>query len=98
MKEKELVVVSLEASPDGQPFVLVSLADPTSMKANAIQSHRLGGFWTPPQRLELAASRIRVSLTDYEESDLKVGDVVVIGFEKVGTTPLLDGKQEKLVA
>jgi hypothetical protein len=99
LRQKELVVVSLEASPAGEPFVIVSLVDPKSFKANATASHRFqGAFFSPARRLESeAASIIRVSLTDYEDSGLKVGDVVAIGFEKVGTAPLFDGKQDKLV-
>ncbi|MEM3092292.1 MAG: hypothetical protein QXI92_01180, partial [Candidatus Nitrosocaldus sp.] len=94
---KEYVVVRIDAAPDGSPYVFVSLAEPRDIKEKGqspfgvqvvsnftsfedlmknlnkmIASQLMGGFTTT----------LKLSIREYEESGIKVGDKIYLDIIK----------------
>lgn len=94
--KKEYVVTEIKASPEGSPYVFVSLKDPDEVGGpqkrpttpsvasfnslndmfknlgNVISKQMMGGF----------ATVLKLSLNEYDELDIKVGDRVAINVSK----------------
>ncbi|MCS6767896.1 MAG: hypothetical protein RMJ59_01685 [Candidatus Nitrosocaldus sp.] len=94
---KEYIVVRIDAAPDGSPYVFVSLAEPRDIKEKGqspvgmqvvsnftsfedlmknlnrmIASQLMGGFTTT----------LKLSIREYEESGIKVGDKIYLDIIK----------------
>jgi superoxide dismutase len=90
---KEYIVVRIDAAPDGSPYIFVSLVEPKDMKEKPqspfgvqvissftsledlmkninrmIASQMVGGFTTT----------LKLSMKEYEESGIKVGDKIYL--------------------
>ncbi|MEM1941652.1 MAG: hypothetical protein QW572_00775 [Candidatus Nitrosocaldus sp.] len=94
---KEYIVVRIDAAPDGSPYIFVSLAEPRDIKEKGqspfgvqvvsnftsfedlmknlnkmITSQLMGGFTTT----------LKLSIREYEESGIKVGDKIYLDIIK----------------
>lgn len=94
---KEYIVVRIDAAPDGSPYIFVSLIEPKDMKEKPqnpfgvqvisnftsledlmkninrmIASQMVGGFTTT----------LKLSMKEYEESGIKVGDKIYLDIIK----------------
>jgi hypothetical protein len=93
---KEYVITEISAASDGSPFVLLSLKDPSDVRGpqsnvpnpsmatftsmndmfknlgKVLSKQMMGGF----------ATVIKISLDEYEKTDLKVGDRVSVEINK----------------
>ncbi len=94
---KEYIVVRIDAAPDGSPYIFVSLVEPKDMKEKPqspfgvqvvsnftsledlmkninrmITSQMVGGFTTT----------IKLSMKEYEESGIRVGDKIYVDIIK----------------
>ena len=97
--KKEYVVTEITASPDGSPYVFVSLKDPKEIRG--FQRSPLGAqvnVFTSLDELSKSigkmitqmmgggfATVIKLSLNEYEELNIKVGDKVILDISKVET-------------
>ncbi len=93
---KEYVVTEISASPDGSPFVLITLRDPSDVRGPqkiSPQSHMMTftsmndmfknlGNVLSKQMMGSFATVIKLSLDEYEKLDFKVGDRVSIEIDK----------------
>ena len=95
---KEFVVVRIDAAPDGSPQVLVSLADPKdAMDRSQSQfgdSQSMGGFGSMDdlmrnmnkifagQMMGSFTTTIKMSIREYEDSGIKIGDKIYIDITK----------------
>jgi len=97
MLKKEYVVTEITAAPDGSPYVLVSLRDPKDLRerqfspmevqfssfrtmddlfknlGRTLTAQMMGGF----------ATVIKLTLNEYEELNIKVGEKLVLDISKV---------------
>ncbi len=95
--KKEYVVTEISASPDGSPFVLVSLKSPeevgrlqrTPFGPSAATFHSMDDMFKnlgrviSKQMMGGFATIIKLSLNEYEKIDIKVGDKVSIDVNKI---------------
>jgi hypothetical protein len=93
---KEYVVTEISASPDGSPFVLITLRDPSDVRGPqriSPQSHMVSftsmndifknlGNVLSKQMMGSFATVIKLSLDEYEKLDFKVGDRVSVEIDK----------------
>jgi hypothetical protein len=93
---KEYVVTEISASPDGSPFVLITLRDPSDVRGPqkiSPQSHMMTftsmndmfknlGNVLSKQMMGSFATVIKLSLDEYEKLDFKVGDRVSVEIDK----------------
>jgi hypothetical protein len=93
---KEYVVTEISASPDGSPFVLITLRDPSDVRGPqkiSPQSHMVAftsmndmfknlGNVLSKQMMGSFATVIKLSLDEYEKLDFKVGDRVSVEIDK----------------
>ena len=92
---KEYVITEVSASPDGSPFVLVTLKDPSDVRGPQIspQSNMVAftsmndmfknlGNVLSKQMMGSFATVIKISLDEYEKLDFKVGDRVSVEINK----------------
>ncbi len=94
--EKEYVVTEVSASPDGSPFVLVTLKDPSDVRGPQVSPQspmvtftsmndmlkNLGNVLSK-QMMGSFATVIKISLDEYEKLDFKVGDRVSVEINKI---------------
>ena len=93
---KEFVITEIGASPDGSPFVLVTLKDPSDVRGpqKRLNNPAMVTFTSmndmmknfgnvlSKQMMGGFATIIKISLDEYENSDFKVGDRVKIEIKK----------------
>ena len=94
---KEYVITEVSASPDGSPFVLVTLKDPSDVRGPQKISPQspmvtftsmndmfknLGNVLSK-QMIGRFATVIKISLDEYEKLDFKVGDRVSVEINKI---------------
>jgi len=93
---KEYVVTEISASPDGSPFVLITLRDPSDVRGPqkiSPQSHMVTftsmndmfknlGNVLSKQMMGSFATVIKLSLNEYEKLDFKIGDRVSVEIDK----------------
>ena len=94
--KKEYIVTEISASPDGSPFVFVTLRDPsevrgpqkTSLASPAVtfgsmdDMFRNLGRVISKQMMSGFATVVKLSLDEYEKLDFKVGDRVSVEIDK----------------
>jgi len=93
---KEYVVTEISASPDGTPYVLVSLRDPkevggpqrpssssTATFSSMDDMFKNLGRVISKQMMGSFATVLKLSLNEYEKLDIKVGDRVSIDIDKI---------------
>ena len=93
---KEYIVTEISASPDGSPYVLVTLRDPSEVRgpqktSPASSTVSFGSMNDMFRNLGLVISKqmmggfatiIKLSLNEYEKLDFRVGDRVSVNIEK----------------
>ena len=93
---KEYIVTEISASPDGSPYVLVTLRDPSEVRgpqktspASSVVSFgsmndmfKNLGRVISKQMMGGFATIIKLSLDEYEKLDFRVGDRVSVEIEK----------------
>ncbi len=93
---KEYVVTEISASPDGSPFVFITLRDPSEVRGPQKTStaspvvtfgsmndmFRNLGRVISKQMMSGFATIIKLSLNEYEKLDFKVGDRVSVEIDK----------------
>lgn len=93
--KKEYVVTDISASPDGSPYVFVTLTEPHDvndqdpLKGRAVMSSsdpetflkNMNRFLF--QQFGRMGTTLRMDMAEYEESGIKVGDRVVLELKKV---------------
>ena len=93
---KEYIVTEISASPDGSPYVLVTLRDPSEVRgpqktspASSVVSFgsmndmfKNLGRVISKQMIGGFATIIKLSLDEYEKLDFRVGDRVSVEIEK----------------
>ena len=93
---KEYIVTEISASPDGSPYVLVTLRDPSEVRgpqktspASSVVSFgsmndmfKNLGRVISKQMMGGFATIIKLSLDEYEKLDFRVGDRVSVNIEK----------------
>lgn len=94
---KEYVVTEISASPDGSPFVLVTLRDPSDVRGPqkiSPQSSMVSftsmndmfknlGNVLSKQMMGSFATVIKINLDEYEKLNFKVGDRVSVEINKI---------------
>jgi hypothetical protein len=94
---KEYVITEVSASPDGSPFVLVTLKDPSDVRGPqkiSPQSNMVAftsmndmfknlGNVLSKQMMGSFATVVKISLDEYEKLDFKVGDRVAVEINKI---------------
>lgn len=96
---KDYVVTNISASPDGSPYVLVTLKDPKDLGGPQIAPEiaqlnsmddmlRNIGRVITTQMVGGFATIIKFQLSEYEDLDIKVGDKVSLVIDKVQVAPL----------
>ena len=94
---KEYVVTEISASPDGSPFVLVTLRDPSDVRGPQRISPQSSmvtftsmndmfknlGNVLSKQMMGSFATVIKISLDEYEKLNFKVGDRVSVEINKI---------------
>jgi hypothetical protein len=93
---KEYVITEVSASPDGSPFVLITLKDPSdvrgpqkiSPKSNMVAFTSMNDMFKnlgnvlSKQMMGSFATIIKISLDEYEKLNFKVGDRVSVEINK----------------
>jgi hypothetical protein len=93
--KKEYVVTDISASPDGSPYVFVTLTESHDMDDQG--TSRTRGVMSGPdpdailrdvnrllfQRFGGTGTTVRMDMAEYEEIGIKVGDRVVLELKKV---------------
>lgn len=93
---KEYVITEISASPDGSPFVFVTLRDPSEVRGPQKVSPTSSmvtfdsmndmfknlGRVISKQMIGSFATVIKLSLDEYEKLDFKVGDRVSVEIDK----------------
>ncbi len=93
---KEYIVVRIDAAPDGSPQVLVSLADPKDVRDKSQPSSMpmFGTFGSmddlmknlnkiiASQMMSSFTTTLKLSIKEYEESGIKVGDKIYLDIIK----------------
>jgi hypothetical protein len=93
---KEYVITEISASPDGSPFVLVTLKDPSdvrgpqknvgnpSMATFTSMNDMFNNFGKVFSKQMMAGfvTVIKISLDEYEKTNFKVGDRVSVEIDK----------------
>lgn len=94
---KEYVLTEISASPDGSPFVLVTLRDPSDVRGPQRISPQSSmvtftsmndmfknlGNVLSKQMMGSFATVIKISLDEYEKLNFKVGDRVSVEINKI---------------
>jgi len=94
--KKEYIVTAISASPDGSPFVVITLRDPSEVRGPQKTSpaspvvafgsmndmFRNLGRVISKQMMGGFATEIKLSLDEYEKLDFKVGDRVSVEIDK----------------
>jgi len=96
---KEYVITEIKSAPDGSPFILVTLKDPSDVRGpqkppttpniaaftsiNDMMSN-IGNVMTK-QMMGNFATIIKITLHEYEESGFKVGDRLTLKIDKTIT-------------
>ena len=99
---KEYVITEISAAPDGSPFILLTLKDPSDIRGpqkkvnqpsvatftsmndmfnnlgKVLSKQMMGGF----------ATVIKINLNEYEKTDFKVGDRVIVEINKTKISTL----------
>ena len=96
---KEYVITEIKSAPDGSPFILVTLKDPSDVRGPQQQStnpnmaaftsinemmSNIGNVMTK-QMMGNFATIIKITLHEYEESGFKVGDRLTLKIDKTIT-------------
>ena len=99
MMKKEFIVSRIEATQDGSPYIYLSFSDPSSTSENRQRSppspfgaHAFA-FTSPEDMMKnmmggmgLSESpTLKLSMREYEDMSLKVGDRVTLEIKKVDT-------------
>lgn len=99
---KDYVITEISASPDGSPFVLVTLKDPSDVRGpqKRVCKPPIATFSTmndlfknfgkvlSKQMMAGFATVIKISLDEYEKTDFKVGDRVSVEIDKTKISAL----------
>jgi hypothetical protein len=96
---KEYVITEISASPDGSPFVMITLKDPSDVRGpqKKINNPTMVSFTSmndmmknfgniiSKQMTGSFATIIKITLDEYEKCDFKVGDRVSLKINKTIT-------------
>ena len=94
---KEFVITEISAAPDGSPFILVTLKDPSDVKGPQRKENNPSvvafssmndvmknfGNVISKQMMGSFATVIKISLDEYEKCDFKVGNRISVKIDKV---------------
>jgi hypothetical protein len=96
---KEYVITEIKSTPDGSPFILITLRDPSNVRGPQKQPinpqratftsindmmKNFGNVMTK-QMMGNFATIIKITLDEYEKSNFKVGDRISLNIEKTIT-------------
>jgi hypothetical protein len=81
--KKEYVVTEISASPDGSPYVFISLKGPVAAFSSMDDMFRNLGRVVSKQMMGGFATVIKLGLEEYEKLDVKVGDRVSLDINKI---------------
>jgi len=97
---KEYVITEIKSAPDGSPFILVTLKDPSDVKGpqqNPANPSSMAAFSSindmmqnfgnvmSKQMMGNFATLIKITLDEYEKSAFKVGDIISLKIDKAIT-------------
>jgi len=96
---KEYVITEIKSAPDGSPFILITLKDPSDIRGPQKNVRPQGmatfssmndmmqnfGNVMSKQMMGNFATLIKITLDEYEKSAFKVGDIISLKIDKAIT-------------